>query len=89
MKYALPLVLMLAASPVSAEGLPDFVTAKARAACEKDVRRVCVKGGEKVTYQHLKSCISKNFKKMNNDCQYEIVSLLPEIEKYEQRKARK
>ena len=64
--------------------LPSFVTAKARAACEADVRRYCAKG--KVSYNTIKNCIRKNWDKMSSDCQYEIVSLLPEIERYEKMK---
>jgi hypothetical protein len=67
--------------------LPSFVTAKARAACEPDVRRYCVKGS--VNYNTIKTCIRKNWDKMSNDCQYEIVSILPQIEAYEKRKASK
>lgn len=80
--------LFIAFYPVAKAGeLPSFVTAKARAACERDVRKYCVKGGG-VNYNTIKTCIRRNWDKMSNDCQYEIVSLLPEIEKYEKQQKR-
>ena len=63
--------------------LPSFVTAKARAVCERDVRKYCVKPGVKINFSTIKNCVRRNFDAMSMDCRVEIVSLLPEIEKYE------
>lgn len=65
--------------------LPDFVTAKARAVCERDVRKFCVKPGIKINFSTIKSCVRRNFDAMSMDCRVEIVSLLPQIEAYEKR----
>jgi hypothetical protein len=74
-------------SYAKADGLPPYVTAAARAACETDVRRYCVKGH--TNFNAVKGCVAKHFKKMNMNCQTEIVNLLPQIEAYEKRKRNK
>jgi len=78
-------LFVLAPLSVHAADLPTFVTAKARAACESDVRRLCVRSSN-VKYSTVKACVKKHWDKLSDDCQYEIVSLLPKIEEYEKRK---
>lgn len=83
------LAAVIAFVPFSAMAeLPSYVTGKMRAACEADVRRHCVKGG-KPTYVQMRACVAKNFQKMSNDCQYEIVSALPRIEEWEKRNGKR
>ena len=69
--------------------LPSFVTAKARAVCERDVRKFCVKPGVQINFSTIKNCVRKNFDSMSMDCRVEIMSLLPEIEKYEKLQRKK
>ncbi len=50
--------------------LPPEVTPKLRAACESDVRRLCI--GENPTVEKVKSCVLSKFMKLGRKCQFEI-----------------
>lgn len=50
--------------------LPPEVTPKMRAACESDVRRLCI--GENPTVDKVKSCVMSKFLKLGRKCQFEI-----------------
>ncbi|MFN3868177.1 MAG: hypothetical protein ACK4MF_03820 [Hyphomicrobiaceae bacterium] len=69
---ALAVVSMVPA--VSAENLklPPEVTPRLRAACESDVRRLCI--GPNPTIATVKSCVISKFMKLGMRCQKEIVS---------------
>lgn len=62
------------AGPVSASEefkLPPEVTPRLRAACESDVRRLCI--GSNPTVAKVKSCVVAKFMKLGMRCQKEIV----------------
>lgn len=73
-----PIILALAvlsALPAQANDklkLPPEVTPKLRAACETDVRRLCV--GEDPTVDKVKRCVMSKFFELGKKCQYEIAS---------------
>lgn len=50
--------------------LPPEVTPKMRAACESDVRRLCI--GEDPTVAKVKQCVLSKFFKLGKRCQFEI-----------------
>lgn len=50
--------------------LPPEVTPALRAACETDVRRLCV--GENPTVPKVKSCVKANFMRLGRRCQMQI-----------------
>lgn len=50
--------------------LPPEVTPKLRAACESDVRRLCI--GEDPTIAKVKQCVLSKFYKLGAKCQLEI-----------------
>lgn len=52
--------------------LPPQVTPKLRAACESDVRRLCV--GKKPTVAKVKRCVLRKFAQLGRRCQYEIAA---------------
>ena len=52
--------------------LPKEVTPALRAACESDVRRLCV--GSKPTYAKVKRCVASKFRKLGRRCQVELAS---------------
>lgn len=64
--------LAAAAGAVRAEEfqLPPEVTPALRAACETDVRRLCV--GENPTVPKVKSCVKANFMRLGRRCQMQI-----------------
>ena len=71
------LVVSAAAIPVCAPArandefkLPPEVTPKMRAACESDVRRLCI--GENPTVDKVKSCVMSKFLRLGRKCQFEI-----------------
>lgn len=66
-------------------GLTQSQLAPMRRACESQLRRYC-SGPE--TYENVKACIKKSWERLDNNCQYEITSLVPLIQAYEERKAR-
>ncbi len=74
MMYSFALVglgVVLFSSVCQAVELPKEVTPAIRAACEKDVRRLCVRKNS--TYSSIKSCIKKKFGKLNRQCQFRLV----------------
>lgn len=52
--------------------LPKQVTPALRAACETDVRRLCV--GANPTVDTVKSCVMARFSQLNKRCQVAIAS---------------
>ena len=69
---------LLAMSMVAAVGgtavavdLPKEVTPEIRAACEKDVRRLCIR--RRSTFKSVKACVKKNFRQLNRSCQVKLV----------------
>ncbi len=50
--------------------LPPEVTPALRAACETDVRRLCI--GENPTVSKVKSCVSRKFLQLGRRCQMQI-----------------
>jgi hypothetical protein len=52
--------------------LPPEVTPALRAACESDVRRLCV--GPSPTYEKVKSCVKAKFSQLGRRCQISIAS---------------
>ncbi len=50
--------------------LPPEVTPALRAACEADVRRLCV--GENPTVPQVKSCVRAKFLQLGNRCKMQI-----------------
>lgn len=50
--------------------LPPEVTPALRAACETDVRRLCI--GENPTVPKVKSCVRANFMRLGRRCQVQI-----------------
>ncbi|MEE9360333.1 MAG: hypothetical protein V3U85_07620 [Hyphomicrobium sp.] len=68
--------LMLYAAPVIAAEklkLPPEITPKLRAACESDVRRLCI--GKKPTIAKVKRCVAKKFFKLGRRCQMELAAV--------------
>ncbi|AHB49878.1 hypothetical protein W911_03295 [Hyphomicrobium nitrativorans NL23] len=65
----------VAASPVKAEQfqLPPEVTPSLRAACETDVRRLCI--GKDPTVAKVKSCVFRKYFQLGRKCQVELASL--------------
>jgi hypothetical protein len=52
--------------------LPPEVTPSMRAACEPDVRRLCIKDGS--TVGQVRNCVLSKFTKLGKRCQMEIAS---------------
>lgn len=76
MKTAGILVLgtLLSMSAVRAEELqPPEVTPALRAACESDVRRLCI--GASPTIEKVKRCVAVKFLQLGKRCQVELASL--------------
>jgi hypothetical protein len=69
------LALVSAGSIAKAEELklPPEVTPSLRAACEGDVRRLCV--GTSPTLAKVKSCVASKFLQLGKRCQIEIASV--------------
>lgn len=69
------LCLAVAASPALAAEqfkLPKEVTPKLRAACESDVRRLCI--GANPTVDKVKSCVMSKYFQLGKRCQIELAS---------------
>jgi hypothetical protein len=63
------------AAPVCAQSdikIPPEVTPAMRAACEADVRRLCI--APDATVQSVKRCVLTNFMRLGRRCQMEIAS---------------
>ena len=52
--------------------LPPEVTPQLRAACEQDVRRLCI--GRNPTVAKVKSCVARKFMKLGRRCQFALAS---------------
>lgn len=52
--------------------LPPEVTPKMRAACETDVRRLCI--GSNPTVAKVKACVASKFLQLGRRCQVELAS---------------
>lgn len=67
-------VLVYAGQALAAEDLklPPEVTPSMRAACEKDVRRLCV--GANPTFAKVKRCVAAKFSQLGKRCQFELAS---------------
>lgn len=52
--------------------LPPEVTPKMRAACETDVRRLCI--GENPSVAKVKACVAAKFMQLGRRCQVELAS---------------
>lgn len=52
--------------------LPKEVTPAIRSACEKDVRRLCIRADS--TFDTVKLCVRRNFSKLNRPCQVRLIS---------------
>lgn len=75
MKTRLALIVSLFAfAPALAEEkfeLPPEVTPRLRAACEGDVRRLCI--GANPTVEKVKACVASKFTQLGKRCQMELV----------------
>jgi hypothetical protein len=74
-QHALVLCLpLLGASVAAAEDLqlPPEVTPQLRAACETDVRRLCI--GNAPTVAKVKRCVALKFFQLGKKCQVELAS---------------
>lgn len=71
---AAALFTLIAAPAANAEqfNLPPEVTPRLRAACEGDVRRLCI--GDNPTVAKVKSCVMSKFMRLGTRCQKEIAS---------------
>ena len=65
------IVVSSAAQPASAFKLPRQVTPAVRAACETDVRRLCVRRGS--TMSTVKTCVRRKFMRLNFNCKMRIL----------------
>ena len=65
------IVLSSAAQPAAAFKLPKQVTPAVRAACETDVRRLCVRRGS--TMSTVKTCVRRKFMRLNFNCKMRIL----------------
>ena len=63
--------IVVLCSPSRALELPKEVTPIIRAACEKDVRRLCIQPDS--TLASVKACIVRKFRKLNAKCQTKLV----------------
>jgi len=74
-RYSFIALTLATTAPATAEEkfkLPPEVTPALRAACESDVRRLCI--GEKPTYSKVKRCVMVKFFSLGKRCRNEIQS---------------
>jgi len=64
------LITAAMAGPSGAFQLPKEVTPQMRAACEKDVRRLCIHKG--ATVASVKACVRRKFSKLNARCKMQL-----------------
>ncbi len=67
--------LLAGSTPVAAEqdfALPPEVTPKLRAACESDVRRLCI--GENPTVDKVKQCVQEKFSQLGSRCKFQLAA---------------
>ena len=75
MKTFAILVLMASACPATAGEsftLPPEVTPGMKAACESDVRRLCISSNS--TVETVRQCVLSKFMRLGKRCQFEIAS---------------
>ena len=67
-------VMSVAAEPVANPDyqLPPEVTPAIRAACETDVRRLCI--GQDPSVEKVKTCVMSKFFKLNKQCQVRLMA---------------
>ena len=73
--FAVVLLAGLARVAMAAEEniqLPPEITPAVRAACEADVRRLCIREG--ATLETVKSCVMSKFLRLGQRCRNEIAS---------------
>ncbi len=69
------LISFVSISPIMAgEGfkLPPEVTPALRAACEADVRRLCI--GENPTVESVKRCVEQKYAQLGSRCKVQLVA---------------
>jgi hypothetical protein len=66
------LLLSVSAAGAVELKLPPEVTPSMRAACETDVRRLCI--GSAPTFAKVKSCVAAKFMQLGKRCQVELAS---------------
>ncbi len=69
------LISIVSISPIMAgEGfkLPPEVTPALRAACEADVRRLCI--GENPTVESVKRCVEQKYAQLGSRCKVQLVA---------------
>jgi len=67
------LFVLLVIVPLETAGameLPKSVTPALRAACEKDVRRLCVRGNP--TFASVKACVIRKFGLLSSTCKLKL-----------------
>lgn len=66
--------LVLASPLLAGEGfkLPPEVTPALRAACEADVRRLCI--GENPTVESVKRCVEQKYTQLGSRCKVQLVA---------------
>ena len=71
---AISAMAVLASAAHAGEGfkLPKEVTPQMRAACESDVRRLCI--GKRPTVAKVKRCVRRNFSKLGTRCQMTLAA---------------
>ena len=70
-----PILMTVCGVPAGAKQefqLPPDVTPAILAACETDVRRLCI--GENPTEDKVKACVMQKFFKLNKQCQLKLVA---------------
>lgn len=63
-------IMMTAAAAAEDYKLPPEVTPALKAACETDVRRLCI--GENPSVAKVKSCVAAKFMQLGKRCQFQI-----------------
>ena len=63
-------ILVSAAAEAEDFKLPPEVTPQLRAACETDVRRLCI--GANPTVEKVRSCVAAKFTQLGRRCQVQI-----------------
>lgn len=69
---AMPATLTSVAGAAEEFQLPPEVTPQLRAACESDVRRLCI--GTNPTVEKVKACVATKFTQLGRRCQVELAS---------------
>ena len=75
MRGCVVLLFVLALSPASANEdikLPAEVTPALRAACEPNIRRLCI--GENPSYDKVKRCVEQKFSQLGTRCRIALAS---------------